>query len=330
MSAFSALLAIVSAFATASPPGPPRPEPPDLTRIVEYSEDLECREGSETSQIEGISVRIPVPRTDHSQWVRSMRFIDPPANFESDDYGNLYAVFRRSVLKRGERWTVGYSCLASTWRFEARPDPGSLLPLDQVPDSIRRLYLKDGTRYQIEDESLRKAAAGIAATAENSLELAFAINEFLRERLRYMNDGRWDAAPKVLENGHGSCSEYTFLGIALARIHGLPARYVGSTALRRNSAVYVDTVHHRWMEFYLPGFGWFPVDGSRNDGEDGNPVNAHFGRTAPDLLVLMRGDGGDRAPLGWGYVTRASTERRTSGARLHSERRFTWRRQQAP
>jgi transglutaminase-like putative cysteine protease len=91
------------------------------------------------------------------------------------------------------------------------------------------------------------------------------------------------------------------------------------------TGTYEDTVHHRWVEFYLPGHGWFPVDGSRNDGEDGNPVNSYFGKIAPGLLVLLHGDGGSLAPLGWGYVTRATFKDGTKGSQVDSEKRFTWR-----
>ena len=147
--------------------------------------------------------------------------------------------------------------------------------------------------------------------------------EHLRGRLTYRNDGKWESADRVLRNGHGSCSEYNFAFIALARLNGLPARYVGASALRSAGPQYEDTVHHRWTEVYLPGHGWFPIDSSRNDGEDGSPVNRWFGRTSASLLVLMRGEGGKNHPLRWGYVATVDA-RRIGDGRLSKRKRFLW------
>jgi hypothetical protein len=145
----------------------------------------------------------------------------------------------------------------------------------------------------------------------------------VRTRLTYNNDGRWDDAPQVLRQGHGSCSEYNFLFVALCRASGLPARYAGATARRNDDGTYEDTVHHRWSEVYLPGYGWMPVDVSRNDGEDGAPINRWFGAVGDRLLVLVKGDGGDHEPLGWSYVVSVTGDAQ-QGADFLRTKKFLW------
>jgi transglutaminase-like putative cysteine protease len=73
--------------------------------------------------------------------------------------------------------------------------------------------------------------------------------------------GGWNPAPTVLKRGTGSCSEYTFVFIAMCRAAGLPARYVGSVVVRSEDKGR-DDVWHRWAEVYLPNYGWIPVDTS--------------------------------------------------------------------
>jgi NADH-quinone oxidoreductase subunit E len=62
------------------------------------------------------------------------------------------------------------------------------------------------------------------------------IARYIQARMTYELSGGWNVAPTVLERGTGSCSEYTFLMIAMCRAAGVPARYVGSIVVRGDDA----------------------------------------------------------------------------------------------
>lgn len=292
---------------------------------VSFTQEVVCRSPGGGGSAGPVEIRAAVPADNERQTIAGLELRPAAAEFSTDSHGNRIAVWRQERLAAGATFSAGWTCRATLRSIEHRPDPASLRPVAEAPEDIRRRYLAGGRKYGLDDAALVAAAESIRAAATDPLDLALRTNEFLRDRLRYVNDSQWDDAPVTLKNGHGSCSEYNFLFVALCRINGLPARSVGATARRTDETVYVDTVHHRWSEVFLPGYGWFPVDVSRNDGEDGAGINQYFGRTPAGLLVLGKGDGGDREPLGWGYVADVDAPRHGDAA-LERRKRFTWER----
>jgi len=111
--------------------------------------------------------------------------------------------------------------------------------------------------------------------------------------------GGWNTAPTVLARGNGSCSEYTFVYIALCRAAGLPARYVGSVVVRGDDAS-MDDVFHRWAEVYLPNYGWVPVDPSGGDQDLPRDQANYFGHLANRFLITTESGGGSET-MGWTY-----------------------------
>jgi hypothetical protein len=132
--------------------------------------------------------------------------------------------------------------------------------------------------------------------------------------MEYELAGGWNVAPAVLERGNGSCSEYSFVYIAMCRAAGLPARYAGSIVIRNDDASY-DDVFHRWVEIYLPDYGWLPVDPSRGDKKWPADQANSFGYLSNGVLITTVGGGGSEF-LEWGYN---SNERWTSKGKCKVE-----------
>lgn len=310
-------------LATLLPSGPDPVLGPPLVRQVRLAERVTCHSRSGKGTLTDVEIRVAVPADNERQTIESLEYSRTPDGFLDDAYGNKFAVFKVADVAAGRSVEVGWTARVRTKLIEHRVTREHLKPLDEIPASVKNSYLGRARRYGMDDADLRDAASRIGKAAKDPLDLTFRINEHLREQLTYRNDGRWENADEVLRNRHGSCSEYNFAFIALARLNGLPARYVGATALRSDGRSYEDTIHHRWTEVYLPGYGWFPVDASRNDGEEGGPANQWFGRTDARLLVLMKGDGGKRHPLGWGYVAKVLAHSR-GDAIARTDKRFLW------
>ena len=136
-------------------------------------------------------------------------------------------------------------------------------------------------------------------TEKNPYWIARGILRYIHRKMHYERIGGWDVAPKVLDRGSGSCSEYSYVMISMCRAAGLPARYVGSLVVRRDEASY-DDVFHRWVEVYLPGIGWVPVDPSRGDKPTELERADAFGKVTAHFLVTTEGGGGSEL-LGWNY-----------------------------
>ena len=64
----------------------------------------------------------------------------------------------------------------------------------------------------------------------------------------------------LLKTPGGKCTDISSVYIALARAAGIPAREVFGVRLGKKAQEDVTTWQHCWVEFFLPGTGWVPVD----------------------------------------------------------------------
>jgi transglutaminase-like putative cysteine protease len=291
-----------------------------IEREVAFSQIVACSSPTAGGTVRDVSCTAAIPESNPRQEV-VVEWISPGGHLLRDGFGNLVLRVEKAELPPGETFEIGWRARIRVQAAIHDVPPSSLASPLAIPRDVLVRYLGDAEVYGLADPDLRAAAEAVRAAASNPLDLAFRLNELVRNRISYERDGRWDPAPVVWKRGTGSCSEYHYVFANLCRNAGLPVRWVGATALRSAADEYVDTVFHRWSEVYLAGYGWFPVDVSRNDCEDGGPVNEAFGRTSAGLLELSRGDGGDA--LGWGYVSdvRGSPE---GGAEVKYRRRVTW------
>ncbi len=85
----------------------------------------------------------------------------------------------------------------------------------------------------------------------------------------------------------------------MCRAAGLPARYQGSVVHRGEDACW-DDVFHRWVEIYLPGYGWIPVDPSGGDSPWPRDRATAFGYLDNRFLITTIGGGGSEF-LEWSY-----------------------------
>ncbi|MCP2620002.1 hypothetical protein NLC35_02015 [Candidatus Aminicenantes bacterium AC-334-K16] len=217
-----------------------------------------------------------------------------------DLYGQQVAYTKES-LAVNQVSTPGYETeiLNFNVRYFLYPED---LTDETFPPEIRDLYINqkfppDNDKYQIDHPLVQSASREAITGAPNLYWKYRQINDYVVKHLTYKNDNRWDPAPVVLENGHGSCSEYTMLFIALCRAAGLPARYQGGSR-PRDDLPYTDEIFHRWAEVYFPAIGWVPVDPTWNDTrvEDPQIIAPYFGLIISKLLVTTTGGGYSTGP----------------------------------
>ena len=179
--------------------------------------------------------------------------------------------------------------------------PDQVGDLEDIPQNIRERYLVNTEKYQynhpIVQDAVDKALGG--DRPDNPYWMARKLFNYLIDNMYYEMVGGWNTAPAVLERGNGSCSEYTFAYIAMCRSVGIPARYVGSLVIRGDKAS-LDDVYHRWVEIYLPNFGWVPVDPNGGDSKlPRNQANA-IGHLSPRFLITTQSGGGSKT-MEWTY-----------------------------
>jgi transglutaminase-like putative cysteine protease len=112
------------------------------------------------------------------------------------------------------------------------------------------------------------------------LDLAHALSATVSDAIAY-RPGVTTAhttAAEALALGEGVCQDHAHALIAVARVRGLPARYV-SGYLHSDATGEAHEAAHAWAEMYLTGLGWVGFD----------PAN----RCCPDARYIRLGSGFD-------------------------------------
>jgi transglutaminase-like putative cysteine protease len=113
------------------------------------------------------------------------------------------------------------------------------------------------------DGEVKKLADSITKGKRTVLEKARAIYDWTCENM-YRDPatrgcGKGDVC-ELLKKPGGKCTDISSVYIALARAAGVPAREVFGLRLGKKAEEDVTTWQHCWAEFFLPGYGWVPVD----------------------------------------------------------------------
>ena len=243
-----------------------------------------------------IDVYVALPPNTTNQRIFSTSTSPQPYEILTDEWNQKIAHYVLLNIAPQTIVTVSWSVEARVSGIEYGIDPENVGSLEEIPTSTMELYTTDGEMYNLGTHIVREAAKEAVDGETNPYLMAKRISDYVATHISYDMDDRWDDAATVLQRGNGSCSEYVFAFIALCREVGIPARYVGGTALPSSYAgksietATEDRVHHRWAEVYLPRYGWVPVD----------PTLGDF-CSLPDTHLAIVTSGGKSELLDWSY-----------------------------
>ena len=250
--------------------------------------------------VETLEVFIAVPQDLPNQKLLKPPAFDPaPTEFVTDQWGQRCARFLFKGLKAGQEVSAVMTVEAEVRKVRWYVDPERVGKLSDIPADIAKTYTGDSTKLDMAHPVIQSAVKEALAGETNPYWMARKINKYIQDKMRYERVGGWNVAPVVLARGTGSCSEYTFVMLAMCHAAGLPARYAGSVVIRGDEASR-DDVFHRWVEVYLPNYGWVPVDPSGGDSPAPAEQAAFFGGLDNRFLITTLG-AGDSTTLGWDY-----------------------------
>jgi hypothetical protein len=267
-----------------------------------------------------LDVYVIIPLSQGHQKISNFVFSDP-YTLVTDRYGQEFAHFRFADLAAGQQVKVSWQGDVEIGAMNYGLDPAQAAGFDQIPPDILETYTTNESKYRLESPIIQDAARIAARGATTPYGIARNIHDFVIRRLFYANDGEWDDAETVFLQKNGSCSEYSFLFIALSRANGLPARYAAGTR-QRQEGTYVDTLFHRWAEVYLPPYGWIPVDALHDDRTSGIRYD-YFGGISDERFVTTL-SGGDSEYLGWNYHYGYRYTDDGTQPEVRRDRRFVW------
>ncbi|MBO7358700.1 MAG: transglutaminase domain-containing protein [Clostridia bacterium] len=204
-------------------------------------------------------------------------------------YNNIGEMFASRRLEGGDYYTFEYweyagdSGIADAVNAAGENKDGSwpfvILLNRDVPKGV------DTRVYELTEEITRGSAT--------PYEAAIAIQDYLKQNGRYtltpgyVPEGEDFVSWFLLNGMNGYCMYFASAMTLMARIAGLPARYVeGYLVEEGGENVVTGRDAHAWSEVYFKGFGWVtfeatpPDTGENADGSDGNGSD-QSGRTPP-------------------------------------------------
>jgi transglutaminase-like putative cysteine protease len=205
-------------------------------------------------------VWIPYPVSDKDQNITDVKV--------SGDYATsaVYTDNTYSTPMLYARWEKGMASRKLTFSFHAsrnelirRDFPAKEAAWDPADYAI---YLQ-ATKLGPIDGEVGKLAAKITTGKKTVLEKAKAVYDWTCENTyrdpKTRGCGSGDVC-SLLQNPGGKCADISSVFIALARAAGVPAREIFGIRMGKKDREDVTSWQHCWAEFYLPGYGWVPVD----------------------------------------------------------------------
>ena len=112
------------------------------------------------------------------------------------------------------------------------------------------------------------------------LEALFAINLEFKKSYKYMpGSTRHETTPyEVYVKKQGVCQDFAGLFIQMARLLGLPARYVCGYIYTGNLNDEMADASHAWLQVYIPSVGWKGFDPTNGTLPDTDHVRVAYGR----------------------------------------------------
>jgi transglutaminase-like putative cysteine protease len=230
-------------------------------------------------QLEQLEWRIALPTETPRQRVLHVEPVGLPYTEEMQE-GQRVAVFKFDTLQPDERHLFGWKALLEVRGIKYQLTPAEVEKVPALPAEYETQYLVDDDELAMDTPVIQAAAKEAIGTETNILRKILKIRNYVYDRLSYSLTQRIEPPDVVLERGIGSCGEYVGVLLALARLNGIACRTVGRYkcpphADRFNLPLEPD-FNHVWLEFYIPGYGWLPMESNPDDIVERGPYPTRF------------------------------------------------------
>lgn len=233
----------------------------------------------EEFDLKNVEWRIALPTETHRQRVLKVEPIGLPFTEEIQD-GQRVAVFRFDSLKFNERHLFGWKALLEVRGIKYLFNPDDVDRVLSLSPEYQTRYLVDDDELAMDTPIIKQAAQEAIGTETNLLRKLLKIRNYVYDRLSYSLTSKIDTPDVVLERGIGSCGEYVGVLLALARLNGIACRTVGRykcpPKANQQRVPLEPDYNHVWLEFYLPGYGWLPMESNPDDVVERGPYPTRF------------------------------------------------------
>ncbi|MBT4364989.1 MAG: transglutaminase domain-containing protein [Desulfobacteraceae bacterium] len=164
------------------------------------------------------------------------------------------------------RWDSGIKIRKLTFSFDVKRQEINSHPFPEKEanwdPADYTLYLSP-TRLGPIDGEVKKLAQKITTGQTSVLGKAKAIYDWTCENTYRIPETRGCGVGdvcKLLKEPGGKCTDISSIFVALTRAAGVPAREIFGIRQGEKPIQDISKWQHCWAEFYLPGYGWVPVD----------------------------------------------------------------------
>ena len=223
--------------------------------IVTVAVDLSAQQAGEPARL-----WLPYPVSDRDQTIGDIRIDGDYASsgvYTDTIHGTpiLYAEWPKDATSR--KLTLAFKVTRQEISMPKLPEKEPKWnPVDYAE------YLKATSLGPIDGE-VKKLAERIIKGKKTVLAKARAIYDWTVENMyrdpATIGCGRGDVCTLLIKPG-GKCTDISSMYIALCRAAGVPAREIFGIRLGKKAEEEITTWQHCWVEFFLPGTGWVPVD----------------------------------------------------------------------
>ncbi len=211
-------------------------------------------------------------------------------------YNQASELFVTDPIKKGDTYSVTFN----RFRTESSTFDEDLLTLEsyilahpEAGDSEKKmLQISEENLMITESDSVKSMALLLTKDATTPLEKVFAIRDALLSRYTYSLNveappENFDFVEYFLYTKTGYCTYFASTMAVLARLNGIPARYVeGFMVNVPNSPDGDKTVSvtgksaHAWCEVYINGIGWIPIDATAGPAGSGRSLSEESSESA--------------------------------------------------
>ena len=246
------------------------------------------------------------PRDDTRQSCLSFRLSTRPASGGSvhqDYFGNW--VHRFNVLPAHRALRIEAASIVMIHPAAPLDEGPTLRALDEERADVAEEFFEflAASHYVPHPPGLAELVAA-AEDAGGGTVAGFgrAATRLIRERFRYEKGATHvhSSADQVLSTGAGVCQDFAHLLLAVARVRGIPGRYVSGYLLPGGNAgdeVSGGLASHAWAEILVPGEGWLGPDPTQGEATGERHIRLGYGRDygdVPPVRGTFRGHAGQR------------------------------------
>ena len=201
-----------------------------------------------------------------------------------DFYSNCVHYFE--LLEPHSTLTVESSFRVTTHKTNILPLDARPLPVSRIKEALTEGRCYDfiqASRYVDNSPEVWRLAVDAVGDERDVWQQSLRLMAFVHSHLAYQSNSTkvHTHTREVLAQRRGVCQDFAHVMLSLCRSMQIPALYVsGYLATEKASAT------HAWIEAFIPGHGWQPLDPTHNLQPDETYIKIAVGRDYADVAPI--------------------------------------------